>query len=146
MKNKLDGFLLVEAVVSLFITSLVILVLSFTTTCIKSLNKKVVSNINNDFHLATIQSDIYLGNRAKLVMTSTKKLKISDVKNSSTVFLEYYKNMIRIRGALGGHMPLLVGVNQLYFQQISSNIVKEKIEVYGVNFETYIFLDKTPIP
>lgn len=146
MKNKLDGFLLVEAVVSLFITSLVILVLSFTTTCIKSLNKKVVSNINNDFHLATIQRDIYLGNRAKLVMTSTKKLKISDVKNSSTVFLEYYKNMIRIRGSLGGHMPLLVGVNQLYFQQISSNIVKEKIEVYGVNFETYIFLDKTPIP
>jgi|GEM_PF-6290845 len=43
-------------------------------------------------------------------------------------------------------MPLLVGVNQLYFQQINSNIVKEKIEVYGANFETYIFLDKTPVP
>ena len=146
MKSKLTGFSLIEAVVSLFITSLVILVLSFTVTCIKSLNKKVARNINNDFHLATIQRDIYLGDRAKLVMASTKKLKISDVRNSSTVFLEYYKNMIRIRSILGGHMPLLVGVNRLYFQQINSNIVKEKIEVYGANFETYIFLDKTPVP
>lgn len=146
MKNKIPAFFLIEALVSLFITGLVILTLSFTINSIKSINQNVSHNLVNDFHLAIIQRDLYLGNRAKLVAIAPKQLTISEVNNSSTIYLEQYKNMIRVRGLLGGHMPLLFEIDEVNYQQINSHTIKEDLKSRGGRFETYLFLEKNATP
>lgn len=84
-----------------------------------------------------------MGDHAQLIRNSNDQLKISSVSNDSVIFLERYKNMIRIRGVNGGHMPLLFGVDELTYEKENDEVVKEKIKNNGKIFESYLFF-KSP--
>ncbi|BDR58540.1 ComGF family competence protein [Xylocopilactobacillus apicola] len=144
MKNKLPAFLLIEAVISLFLTCLAVFVISLIISCLKAINQQVKNETTNDYHLAVIQRDIYLGDEVKLQEFSPDQLKFSGVSNGNTVFLERYKNMIRVRSVNGGHMPLLTGIDQLSYQQENNETIKEKVVINGKKFETYIFFETSP--
>ena len=144
MKNKLDGFLLIEVVVSLFITCLSIIFISLILGCVKSVNKKVQKQSTNDYHLSIIQRDIYLGENAMLTSISQEQLKIANTSKNSAIFLEKYKNMIRVRGEAGGHMPLLINIEELKYEQENNETVKEKVKIHGKNYENFLFFNKAP--
>ncbi|BDR56375.1 ComGF family competence protein [Xylocopilactobacillus apis] len=143
MKNKYPAFLLIEAIISLFITCLSLVVITMIVNCVKSVNQNITNNSVNDYHLAVIQRDIYLGDNFELMEFSQDKLKISNITNSGTIFLEKYKNMIRVRGIMGGHMPLLTDIDNLIYERSNNETVKETIYSNGKKFEGYLFFSPT---
>jgi len=61
------------------------------------------------------------------------------VEEHRTIFIEKYQDMIRFRSQQGGHVPLLVNVQDVFFTEERGMIVVKVIMKGGEQFEGYFY-------
>lgn len=133
--NKIDGFTLIESVISLFIMILTIsLMASLLYLAQKSVNY-VPSE--NKVAFAYIQLEKFLKSDGGFAIKPQKnanqillvKKKPDQSAGSKTYVIEKYQNMIRITGASSGHMPLISQIKAAQFRvhgkQITINLTED---------------------
>ena len=131
MKSK--GFLLAEAVFSIFITMIVILILRNLLMNLRTANH--VKHQSDELAYAYVQLDKFLHDGDVVYtlpeLTSYKKaaFRKKDGKDSNIYVITQYESMIRIRTPSAGHMPLLLNVEDAKFHTDEDQIkidIKEK--------------------
>lgn len=151
LKNK--GFTIAEVIFSIFVSTLVILILQNLLTNLKTANKS--NHRTNDIAFAYVQFNRFLHEDGGIVYTLPKssnsfKTKFVKVKGSGkkktekTYILEKYKHMIRSTTDEGGHMPLLLNVHYAGFSTKDGQIKITVIEKDNRKSELYFKLDPRP--
>lgn len=149
LENK--GFLLAEALFSVFATLLVVLILQNllkSTTLANKINHKT-----DDVVFSYVQFNRFL-KKQKFKYCYTKPaestFKNADFeiisKNNEQKFysINFYKNMIRVTTPEGGHMPLLINVSRASFFTKDEQIKIKVTEKDGRQSEIYLKFDPKP--
>ena len=153
IKLKSKGFTLAEAIFSIFISILVILILQNLLTILKTANKS--THRTDDVAFAYVQFNRFLHESGAVVYTlpessNSFKTKIVKVKGSGKkkvekiYILEKYKYMIRSTTDEGGHMPLLLNIHYASFSTKDGQIKINLTEKDNRKSELYFKLDPRP--
>lgn len=151
LKNK--AFTLSEAIFSIFISILVILILQNVLINLKTANK--ASHRTDDIVFMYVQFNRFLREDTDLVYVLPESSNSSRVrfikregsgknKLEKTYIIEKYKNMIRTTTGSGGHMPLLLDVKGATFSAKDEQIKMNIEEKDGRKSELYFKLDPKP--
>lgn len=151
IKLKTKGFLLAEAVFSVFVTLLVVLTMQ---SLLKSISlAQAREHRTNDVVFAYVQLNHFLrdqNTRAAYVNLKTSNHyravvnKISDTGEEKTYVLMQYRNMIRVTTSEGGHMPLLIGVKKAIFSTQDQQLKIALTETDNCRSELIFKLDPKP--
>lgn len=153
MRLKNRAFTLAEAIFSIFISILVILILQNLLLSLKTANNS--THRTDDVVFAYVQFNRFLHEDGGIVYalpklsTSTKaklvKRETDDKKKiEKTYILEKYKDMIRSTTNSGGHMPLLLNVRDADFYVKDEQLKINVVEKDGRRSELYFKLDPKP--
>lgn len=153
MRLKSRAFTLAEAIFSIFISILVILILQNLLVSLKTANNS--THRTDDVVFAYVQFNRFLhedngivyalpkasnSTKAKLIkQTGDGKKKIE-----KTYILEKYKDMIRSTTNSGGHMPLLLNVKDADFSVKDEELKITVVEKDDRKSELYFKLDPQP--
>lgn len=147
LKNK--AFTLSEAIFSIFISMLVIMILQNLLLNLRTANKS--THRTDDIAFAYVQFNRFLhedGGVVYAVPESSNSFKARIVKKVGKVekvyILEKYKHMIRSTTDEGGHMPLLLNVHYAGFSTKDGQIKINVTEDDGRKSELYFKLDPRP--
>ncbi|MDF7638691.1 ComGF family competence protein [Lactobacillus sp. ESL0791] len=148
------GFLLAEAVFSVFVTMIVVLLLQGLLKTLSTANQKV--NYTDDLVFSYVQFNRFLHdgktqtvytlpsaskfNKAVFVKLKKDGEKVEEKQYSLSV----YKSMIRATGENGGHMPLLLNVQMATFVTKDELIKINVTENNGRRSVLYFKLDPRP--
>lgn len=153
MRLKNRAFTLAEAIFSIFISILVILILQNLLVNLKTANKS--SHRTNDIVFTYVQFNRFLqedSNITYLLPESSNSIRVKFVKETSsgkkkakTIYvLEKYKDMIRTTTASGGHMPLILNIRDASFATEDRRLKVNVIEKDGRKSELYFQFDPKP--
>ena len=132
LRSKSKGFMLAEAMFSLFITMMVLLILQNLLLSVKKANLNQNQNVN-EVAYAYVQLENFM--RAdkinavypvtKLAISNSASFKCIDQKGDATTYrIEYYKkNVLKVSGAGKGYMPLLFNVEKAAFKTTKDSII-----------------------
>lgn len=132
LRLKSRGFMLAEAMFSLFITMMVLLILQNLLLSIKKANLNQNQHVNevayayvqleNFVHAEKIKTAYPL---PKLATSNSASFKCIDRKGEETTYrIEYYrKNILKVSGAGKGYMPLLFNVKDADFKTTKDKII-----------------------
>lgn len=132
LRSKSKGFMLAEAMFSLFITMMVLLILQNLLLSIKKANLNQNQHVN-EVAYAYVQLENFM--RAdkikavypvtKLATTNSASFKCIDQKGDATTYrIEYYKrNVLKVSGAGKGYMPLLFNIENAIFKTTKDSII-----------------------
>lgn len=130
LRSKSKGFMLAEAMFSLFITMMVLLILQNLLLSVKKANLNQNQHVN-EVAYAYVQLENFM--RAdkikavypvtKLAISNSASFKCIDQKGDATTYrIEYYKkNVLKVSGA--GYMPLLFNVEKAAFKTTKDSII-----------------------
>lgn len=152
MSNKVKGFTIAETMLALLITLMCFGILQNTLGIIKKSER--LKDPVNEVAYSYVQLDRFLkkedhieiypdsSNPKKIVL---RKL-VSKKENGEPVFENYviegYKNMIRLRGIEGGHVPLLLNVKTCEFAYDDDEFTIQVDEEKGGRSELVFKVDK----
>lgn len=143
----MQGFLLAEAVFSVFVTLLVVLTLQGLLQNLRTANRS--HHCDNNLAFAYVQFDHFLHDHAKDTVytlpkfsnhrrTVIQKITSSGKKKEQKEYiLEQYHNMLRCTTDEAGHMPLLLNVKRSDFATKDGQIKVELVEGDGRYSELY---------
>lgn len=149
------GFTIAEVIFSIFITILVIWILQNLLVNLKTANKS--NHHTNDVAFAYVQFTRFLkddntetayalpnsSNSYRAVVAKIKRKGKKKVEQH--YILEKYKNMIRATTSDGGHMPLLLNIENASFVTIDKQVKINITEKDGRKSELYFKLDPKPV-
>lgn len=146
-KNK--GFLLAEAIFAIFITMLSVFVLQCLISNLKASQKN--QHRTDELAFTYVQLDRFFHEKGTIVYlddqssTATKAVICKQVGHKEKKYaIQQYQDMLRMTTNRSGHMPLLLGVRQTYFD-VEGNILKIEIEEKGGRkSELYFKLHEKP--
>ena len=145
MKSK-KGFLLIEAIFSVFITLLIVIALQNLLVSLKT--ARHLKHPVNEVAFSYIQLNNFLKEHESYVLpelSNSRKADFSGLKDNNKVYvLEKYKNMIRVTTNASGHMPLLLNVDQAEFETSKNRIKIFITEEDGRKSELYFKLREKP--
>lgn len=151
IKSKTNGFTLAEAIFSVFITLLVVLILQDLMKSLTLSNK--AEHKTDDVVFSYVQFNRFLNaSDVKHAYTLPSKSNFKravlvkvDKKNQKKIYLlSLYKNMLRATTTGGGHMPLLLNVRTAFFETKDQQIKIKVTESDGRRSEIYFKLDPKP--
>lgn len=149
--SKNDGFLLAEAVFSVFVTLLVVLILQDLMKSITIANR--AGHRTDDIVFAYVQFNRFLkADSTKVAYTDPDSsnhqkavlVKVDSNNQKNVYALTHYKRMIRVTTPEGGHMPLLLNVRKAIFATKGCQIRINVTERDGRSSEIYFKLDPKP--
>ncbi|MCF6515832.1 hypothetical protein GSH19_06695 [Lactobacillus sp. S2-2] len=119
LMNK-SGFTVIETIVSLFIFSISLLLI----TSYLYIQKKIKNDDFSDFffYIQNIENKNY--DFTFCEMNNDSPVFYSEINNKKYV-LEKYKNMIRLRTLDGGHIPLMDNVEDVFWQYKNEFLISE---------------------
>lgn len=149
-KQRLSGFLMIEAIFSVFITLLIVLVLQ---AMVKNLTTyKKYNRPTNEISFAYVQLDRFLHEKGSQIYTvprisNSKRSVFCKEKSGKKTFyiIKQYKDMIRLTTEVNGHMPLILNVNNCNFETNDDQIKINILEKDNRETELYFKLDKKPL-
>ena len=122
-KSNLSGFSVAEAILSLLITAVCIEMLIGIFGCLKNANHSKDSineiafayiQLENFLKEEHVEIDLESSNHKTLLLK--KKIDKNNKKDQFKIYaLEQYKDMIRMTGDQGGHMPLFMNIGHASF-------------------------------
>lgn len=143
--------MLVEAVFSIFITLLVVLILQNLMKTMVVANK--ANHKTDDIVFAYIQFNRFFKGKvtetsyvlpAKSSSNRACIVKVDKNDIQKTYFISYYNHMLRVTTQEGGHMPLLLDVKEASFITKDRQIKVDVTEGDGRKSEMYFKLDAKP--
>ncbi|ANK59930.1 ComGF family competence protein [Loigolactobacillus backii] len=109
LKANHAGFTLAETVLGLFVLVLSVWLLQFQLTQFKRITTYFNDDTTLNFHVANCQLGDFLAD-SYFVSRSDQQVTFYRMKEKKIYQLEQYQDMLRVRGATKGHMPLLQSV------------------------------------
>lgn len=152
MSNKIKGFTIAETMLAMLITLMCFGTLQNTLGIIKKSER--LKDPINEIAYSYVQLDKFLKREDHIeiypVSSNIKKIVlrklVSKEKNGKPVFENYviegYKNMIRLRGLEGGHVPLLLNVRSCEFSYNDDEFTIQVDEEKGGRSELVFKVDK----
>lgn len=132
--HQQKGFLLIEAVFSVFITLLIMFSLRDLVTSLKTMQK--VNHHTDEVAFAYVQLDRFFNDKKAVTYalpkySNSSKAIFCRIENGEkkNFVIEQYQDMIRTKTNSGGHMPLLLDVDHAEFHTEERQIklwIKEK--------------------
>lgn len=152
LNKKFSAFSLAEAMFALLITILCIELLMGALGVVKTANKS--REPVNELAFAYVQLERFMAEyehwEIDLQQSTSKKVVLKaliEKKDDKPIFKTYnivkHKNMIRMSGAQGGHMPLLLGVQQVDFDYQENFFV---MNIVGTDKRKSNLIFKTDLP
>lgn len=151
---KIKGFLLAEAVFSIFVTILVISILQGLLKSIQTCNEQAHQADEIAYSYVQLRRFLNDGN-SKIVYTEpndsqNKVVLIKVLKNGSKetnkrYVLQKYGSMIRSTTPEGGHMPLILNVKRAIFNTADGNFRITVVEKDNRKSDLVFKVDKRPI-
>lgn len=151
IKSRSKGFLLAEAIFSVFVTLLVVLMLQNLMKTILVANR--ANHKTDDIAFAYMQFNrFFKGKETKTsyvlpTLSSSKQVGVVKIDGNGaqkTYIVTYYKHMIRVTTRQGGHMPLLLNVRNASFATKNRQIKIDVTESDGRKSEMFFKLDAKP--
>lgn len=152
MKLKNKGFILVEAMLSVLITLIVVLMLQNLLKTLTLANK--AHHKTDDIVFSYVQLNRFINEEKGIkVYTLPKDSNFSkavfvktNMKDEETTYnLTLYKDMVRVTTPKGGHMPLLLNVKEADFLTRDKLVKINVTEKDGRKSELYFKFDSRPI-
>lgn len=152
MLNKLKGFTIAETMLALLITVMCFGILQNTLGIVKKSER--LKDPVNEVAYSYVQLDKFLKREDHIEIypasSNTKRIVlrklISKSKDDDPIFQNYvvegYKNMIRLRGIEGGHVPLLLNVKTCEFSYDEDEFTIQVDEEKGGRSELIFKVDK----
>lgn len=149
-RRQTTGFLMAEAVFSVFITFLVVLTLQSLVKNISTVKNLV--HPNEDLAYSYIQLDRFLHEKGTFSYTLPDQsnaveavfCKIQASGEKKIYIIEQYNNMIRVKTDHGGHMPLALNIYKARFVTKDQMIKFEVTEKDRRDSELIFRLEKKP--
>ncbi len=136
-RSRHEGFMLAEAVIALLVTVMTLGILQQSLQIVK----KVESNTRSEvlrWHISNERiQDLFLHSK---VLESNDQQIIFEVSGNKRYSIESYQNnMLRMTGAeVGGHMPVLVNLKKIKFEQKGNVYVIRTTDKSGRKSEMYL--------
>lgn len=131
-----EGFTLIEVLLSLSIVSLCVVLLSFFTSQSKSLQERINTDRQIEWHLFLNQAEYELEGSYKVSVNldSMTVEKENDQGHKETIKYQKYLSLLRRQVGGEGHQPLLTDLKSLQFKTKENKVI---ITVKFNNEETY---------
>lgn len=145
---KIKAFMLIEAIFSVFITMLIVLILQNLVVNLNSSQK--LGHPVNEAAYAYVQLERFLDDGTSYTEPSASNslrsvfVKINKKGKRTHYVIEQYQDMIRVTGTSTGHMPLLLGVKRASFKTKGKQILIKVIEKDGRKSDLLFKLEKRP--
>ena len=151
MKLKNKGFILAEAMLSVLITLIVVLLLQNLLKTLTLANK--AHHKTDDIVFSYVQLNRFINEEKDTKVYTLPKesnfskavfVKTNMKEKASTYYLGLYKDMLRVTTPKGGHMPLLLNVKKANFHTRDKQIKINVTENDGRKSELYFKFDSRP--
>ena len=131
-----EGFTLIEVLLSLSIVSLCVVLLSFFTSQSKSLQERINTDRQIEWHLFLNQVEYELEGSYKISVNLDNMSVEKETKQGHKETIKYQKYLSLLRRQVGGegHQPILTDLKSLQFKTKEDKVV---ITVQFNNEETY---------
>ncbi|MFC0234217.1 competence type IV pilus minor pilin ComGF [Vagococcus entomophilus] len=120
------GFTLLEALISLFLFSLVVSTLPPAVQLIRKYEKQNSSKYQLEWHVFLAQMNVVM-TRADTQEMTVIDGKLVYYEKDKIVKIEHYKKMLR-RVKNGGHEPLLLGVKHVKVEKVNAHVFQLEVE------------------
>lgn len=152
------GFMLAEAIFSVFIVILILIILQNLLLSIKQANASQNQHVNN-LAYAYVQLDRFMHRDAEIVYpvaSSASKRRVAFTKinqddQKESYYIEYYqaKRILKVAktdsGSSGGFMPLLYEVEKASFKSTKDQIIIQIVEKNKGKSDLIFQLDEKPL-
>lgn len=121
-KSNQKGFTLLESLLSLFIHTLILLLVSSLFQTTKYMQENITHEKNSEWHIFLNQVEHDLSNK-KLTICKKQFLEFKEDVTNSTFTYEFRANEVRRKKEGTGYMPLLTDLWNINFQEASEGIL-----------------------
>ncbi len=121
-KSNQKGFTLLESLLSLFINTLILLLVSSLFQTTKNMQENITHEKNSEWHIFLNQVEHDLSNK-KLTTRTSQFLEFKEDITNSTFTYEFKANEVRRKKEGTGYIPLLTELRIVNFQEASGGIL-----------------------